>query len=99
MAGSIGTYVIRPLAEADLEGIWLYTVEQWSVQQADKYYRDFLSAFDQLASGQITGRTVDIQEGYFKVAVGRHFIFYRINGTVYDIVRILHQMQDVERHL
>jgi len=99
MAGKAGTYVLRPQAEVDLEGIWLYTVEHWSVQQADKYYRDILAAIKHLAFGRVIGRTVNIRDGYFKFAVGSHFIFYRINGTVYDIVRILHQQQDAERHL
>lgn len=99
MAGNNGTYLLKPQAETDLEAIWLYTVEHWSVKQADKYYNDLVSAFDELASGHVIGQPVDVREGYFKVAVGSHFIFYRKTGTIYDIVRILHQRQDVNRHL
>lgn len=32
-----GTYALRELARADLEAIWVYTVEQWGVEQAERY--------------------------------------------------------------
>ena len=31
-------YKISKLAEIDLENIWLYTFEEWSLEQADYYY-------------------------------------------------------------
>lgn len=30
-------YRLTPAAEGDLEGIWLYTAEQWGVKQANHY--------------------------------------------------------------
>jgi plasmid stabilization system protein ParE len=30
-------YYLSPLAEADLEDIWLYTFQTWSSEQADHY--------------------------------------------------------------
>lgn len=42
-------YRLTPAAEGDLEGIWLYTAEQWGVKQAN-HYIDILSAtFSDLA--------------------------------------------------
>ena len=32
------TYLISNKAVSDLEEIWLYTLEKWSVEQADRYY-------------------------------------------------------------
>ena len=37
-------YRLSPLAEADLEGIWLYTFRQWSLEQADDYHRVIMAA-------------------------------------------------------
>ena len=39
------TYTIRQAAESDLEEIWLYSYEQWGVEQADKYLRSLFSRF------------------------------------------------------
>ena len=49
---------------------------------------------------RICGRPCDaIRKGYRKRSVGRHVIFYRtVNGGV-DVVRILHEQMDVDRHL
>ncbi|MCA8927827.1 MAG: type II toxin-antitoxin system RelE/ParE family toxin, partial [Alphaproteobacteria bacterium] len=33
----LSSYRLRPAAQADLEGIWRYTAEQWSADQADRY--------------------------------------------------------------
>ena len=33
-----GTFVITEGAVSDLEEIWLYTLENWSLEQADRYY-------------------------------------------------------------
>ncbi len=92
-------YRLTPLAVSDLENIWLYTFEQWSREQADRYYRDLLEAIEALARGARTGRLVDIREGYLKYAVGQHFVFYRLSTTTLDVVRILHRRMDVDRHL
>jgi toxin ParE1/3/4 len=32
-------YTIRQLAVNDLEEIWLYSLQEWGVDQADKYIR------------------------------------------------------------
>ena len=35
-------YALRELARADLEAIWVYTVEQWGVEQAGRDLQGFL---------------------------------------------------------
>lgn len=92
-------YRISPLAEADLEGIWLYTFEVWSLEQADTYLRDLVAAFEALASGEKRGRAVDIRPGYLKHPCGSHMIYFRDHTDWCEIVRILHMKQDAERNL
>lgn len=92
-------YRLSPLAEADLEEIWLYTFRTWSVEQADSYHGGLVTAFEGLAAGHKKGRPVDIREGYLKYAVGSHLVFYRVTGAGVDVIRILHQKMDVSRHL
>ncbi len=92
-------YRLSPLAESDLEDIWLCTFEQWSVKQADGYYNDIIAVIEQLASGKIKGRYAEIRRGYLKYLAGRHLIFFRHLDEEIEVIRILHQSMDFERHL
>jgi toxin ParE1/3/4 len=90
-------YRLSPLAEADLEDIWLYTLNNWSLEQADKYYAGVIAAIEGLASGDRIGRDAgDIRAGYRKYGEGRHFIFYTVAGEKLDVIRILHKQMDVD---
>jgi toxin ParE1/3/4 len=99
MPNKIRHYRLSPLAIADLEEIWFYTFRQWSLEQADQYHHDLIATIEALADGRKVGRPADIREGYFKRAVGRHLVFYRQSDSTLDVIRILHQRMDVERHL
>lgn len=92
-------YRLLPLAETDLERVWLYTLENWSLAQADGYHRDLVAAFAALASGQKRGRTTSIRPGYLKYPCGSHVIYFRDLGDTLEIVRVLHRAQDAERNL
>jgi toxin ParE1/3/4 len=92
-------YRLSPLAEADLEDIWLHSVNIWSVEQADSYLRGLFDAFAGLASGSKIGRAVDLREGYLKYLTGSHIVYYRLGVGSLDVIRVLHQRMDVSRHL
>ena len=92
-------YRLSPRAAADLEDIWLYSFQNWSAEQADRYILSVIEALASLAAGRKAGRPVDIRQGYLKYAVGSHLIFYRLSGEFLDVIRVLHQRMDVERHL
>lgn len=96
---SVNAYQLTPLAEADLEEIWLYTFQTWSQDQANNYYNDLIAAFNGLTTGSKQGRTVDIRPSYLKYAVGSHMVYYRKIDSVIIITRILHNRMDVDRHL
>lgn len=42
-------YRLAPEAERDLEAIWLYTLDQWGLEQANRYTDELTAAFAQLA--------------------------------------------------
>jgi toxin ParE1/3/4 len=92
-------YHLSPLAEADLEGIWLYTFQTWSSEQADKYHRAMVSTFEALASGRKQGRAVDVRPGYLKERSGSHMIYFRRVESKIEIMRVLHGRMDVDRNL
>jgi toxin ParE1/3/4 len=92
-------YRLSPLAEADLEEIWLYTFRQWSPEQADDYLRNIIVSMEGLASGHKTGHRIDVREGYWKYLVGAHVIYFRYTDAGIDVTRVLHGRMDVERRL
>jgi len=93
-------YVLSPAAQSDLDEIWNYTEEQWSVDQADRYVRELVTAIAAIASGERSGRTCDdIRPGYFKLLSGSHVVFYKTTGPQIDVIRILHQRMDFNRRL
>lgn len=94
-----GTYRLTPLAESDLEDIWDFTAETWSVSQAVNYTDDIIDALENLASSAREGRPVVAREGYLKYLVGRHVIYFQRRETTLVVVRILHQSMDLDRHL
>jgi toxin ParE1/3/4 len=93
-------FSLRPRAIADLEDIWDYSTETWGTVQAERYLRLINDSFRKIADNPGIGRPCDaIREGYRKRSVGRHVIFYRTAEGGVDVVRILHERMDMDRHL
>ena len=92
--------VIRPRASADLEGIWLYTYEQWDEQQAARYLRRLNERIIELAAEPGRGKSLDsVRAGYYSIRVGRHIVFYTFTEHMVGIERVLHDQMDTKRHL
>lgn len=95
-------YKISKEAQIDIENIWLYTFETWSIEQADRYFNLILDEIEFLAQNPNSGKDFNyIRKGYYRSKVKSHFIFYRINlkENVIEIIRILHQQMDIENRL
>lgn len=95
-------YKISKEALNDLERIWLYTIENWSVEQADRYFSLIFNEIEFLAKRPDSGKDFShIRKGYYSSKVKSHFIFYRINKMeeTLEVVRILHQSMDIETRL
>ena len=88
----------RPEAEADLEGIWHYTLGEWGLDQALRYDRQLQEKIEGLAVGTTVSRSADgVRPGLRKVVVGRHVVFFRESAEVVEVVRVLHERMDVGR--
>ena len=95
-------YKISKEAENDLEKIWLYTFEEWSLEQADYYYDLIMDEIEYLSENPKSGKDYnEIRKGYFRSRVKSHFIFYRVNlkEEIVEIIRILHSQMDIDSHL
>jgi toxin ParE1/3/4 len=91
---------ITPLVLKDLEDIWFYTFNEWSLDQAN-LYQDLLDrGISKIAENPFQGKSLDnLKLGYYKFNVQHHSIFYYIEESSVVIVRILHEMMDTGRHL
>jgi toxin ParE1/3/4 len=94
-------YRITPRARQDLDGIWFYTFQTWSKEQADIYYRGLVDCFPELASGAKRGRRIpeNIRPGYRALAYQSHFIFYKETDRLITIARVLHRRMNIAAHL
>lgn len=94
------TYRLRKLARQDLEDIWIYTLAQWNLEQAEAYIGSIIDRFDWLAVNPSAGKSRDdIKAGYLCFPEGSHLIFYTLSGSLIDIIGISHQSMDVDSHL
>jgi toxin ParE1/3/4 len=95
-------YKISLEAEKDLEKIWLYTFETWSLEQADHYFSLIMNEIEYLTLNPKSGLNFNkIRTGYFQTQVKSHLIFYKINLKTkqLEIIRILHQGMDIDTRL
>ncbi len=95
-------YVVSHLASQDIENIWRYTFENWSKEQADRYFDLIIDEIEYISINPDSGDDYSqVRKGYFRSRIKSHFIFYRINKNkkIVEIIRVLHQRMDVESRL
>ncbi|AZB21504.1 type II toxin-antitoxin system RelE/ParE family toxin [Kaistella haifensis] len=95
-------YKISVEAKSDIEKIWLYTFENWSLEQADRYFELIMNEIEYIAENPNSGNDYsDVRKGYLRTRIKSHFIFYKVNKkqNEVEIIRILHQRMDIENRL
>lgn len=92
--------LVSPRAAIDLDDIWNYTAARWGLEQAETYARRLWRDIQDLATRPTTARPCfDVRDRYYCSRSGSHVIFFRLSGDDVDVVRILHERMDFERHL
>jgi len=89
-------------ANRDIESIWLYTFQNWSLKQADYYINSIFDEIEFLAKNPSFGQNYsDVIPGYFRSRIKSHYIFYKINplNKEIEIIRILHERMDIKSRL
>ncbi len=91
-------YSISEKANQDIEKIWLYTFENWSLEQADRYYNLILDDIEFISEIFESGKSADyIKKGYRSSIVKSHIIFFKKSRrNIVEIIRVLHQKMDIE---
>jgi toxin ParE1/3/4 len=90
-----GQYRLAPRALADLDDIWRYSAETWSIDQADRYIDDLTRIFETIAAMPTLAR----ERLEFKPPVRihvheRHLIVYTVTENQVTILRLLGGRQD-----
>lgn len=94
-SGDALPYRLAPRALADLDDIWRYSAETWSIEQADGYVDELVRMFETIAAMPTLAR----ERSEFTPPVRMHFheghlIVYRIAGDHVAILRLLGGRQD-----
>ena len=92
---------ISKQALEDIDKIRLYTLENWSVNQANHYYRLVYQEIEYISEDFESGKDIGkIRTGYSLARVNSHLIIYtKGDDGVLEIVRVLHQMMDIPNRL
>jgi toxin ParE1/3/4 len=84
-------------AERDLLEIWQYGAERWSPAKADDHLREIKFGCARLIGNPNLGRARDeLGPGLRSILVNPHVAFYRVKVADVEIVRVIHQHEDVE---
>jgi len=89
-------------AAEDLEKIWLYTFENWSKEQADRYIKLIFDEIEYLTMNPMSGRDFSfIRKNYRYSKVKSHLIFYKHSKkqAKIQVVRVLYERMDIESTL
>lgn len=90
-------FVLSPRARQELVEIWLYTADNWGVEQAEQYVLDIKSDLARAAAGSPRVRPID---QYWRIRSGHHLcVFERLDDDSIYVIRVLHERMDVKRQL
>lgn len=88
-------YALAPKAEADLETIWRYTAQTWSIKQADTYVRELTGTFSLIASMPEMARERREFNPPVRIHVNQsHLVVYLLRDPGIVILRVLGGQQD-----
>ncbi len=92
--------LIRPHARNDIKKIWRYTYDNWGDKQADLYTNALGQVIEEIPGNPEIGNSIGyIRDGYRLYHFKHHLVIYRLTLTEIDIVRVLGESMDVQRHL
>lgn len=84
-----------------MNSIWIYTPENWLVEQANRYYNMIIDEIEFVAQNFDTTKDFgSIKKDYRYSKVKTHLLFCkRIENTEMEVVRILHEKMDIKNRI
>ncbi|MEQ9890828.1 type II toxin-antitoxin system RelE/ParE family toxin [Pectobacterium aroidearum] len=90
---------LTPLAQHDLEAIYLYGLLHFNQERTEGYLETIEHAFTAIRHNKIGIERKELGPGLYSFPVARHTLFFLYETDSVIVVRILHQSQDIVRHL
>mgnify|MGYP002783929780 CR=1 FL=1 len=93
-------YRITEAAYNDLSDIYLYTFQNWSENQASKYFESIIEEIQLFSENPEKAKPMPkVGADFFYFRVLSHYVFFKKNRETIEVVRILHKMMDFSQHL
>lgn len=93
-------YFLSPEAQASLQEIRKFSVENFGMQQTKIYLENIREKMRSLAENPLSGKLrEELKAGYFSAFVGTHTIYYKIQSSHIEIIDVLHQSMEPSRHI
>ncbi|MCO6176243.1 type II toxin-antitoxin system RelE/ParE family toxin [Flavobacterium sp. NRK F10] len=94
-------YIIREKALEDINKIWIYTAENWSIELADRYYNLIFDEIEYIADHFEMARDFgNIRKNYKCSKVKSHLVFFKkTKSDEIEVIRVLHEKMDLETQL
>ena len=90
-------FTLSPAAQRDMVEIWLYSADNWGIDQADSYVQQIEHDLVAAANGSPLVRPLD---RYFRIKSGHHLCVFRKDADEQIVVvRVLHERMDVKTQL
>jgi toxin ParE1/3/4 len=95
------TYIISEKALDDLNAIWIFTSENWSVEQANRYYNLIMDEIEFAVENFETMKDFgSVRKDYRYTKVKSHVVFCkRVENAELEVVRILHEKVDIKNRI
>ena len=93
--------ILRQEAIDDLNDIWEYSLQEWSENQADKYFETIKFACKEIGRNPNIGKVyTEISKNLLGLKSGKHIIFYhKISEDEIEVIRILHERMDLKNRM
>jgi toxin ParE1/3/4 len=94
-------YIISEKALDDLNKIWIYTAENWSVEQANRYYNLMMDEIEFALENFDTLKDFgSVRKDYRYSKVKSHLVFFKkTKNNEIEVVRVLHERMDMKNRL
>lgn len=94
-------YIISEKALEDINNIWIYTAENWSVEQADRYYNLIIDEIEYIVNNlEMAYEFGNVRKSYKYSKVKSHLIFFKKDKTnQIEVIRVLHERMDIKNRL
>lgn len=94
-------YILSKKALEDINTIWIYTAENWSQEQADRYYNLLLDEIEYIVNNFEMARDFGkVRKSYKYSKVKSHILFFKKHkNDAIEVVRVLHERMDIENRM